>query len=105
LLDVREKEHFDVASIPGAINVPFSTFQAKSKSTSNGEIPHPNWLPKDVALDVPVYVVCRVGNDSQLVTRKLKDMGFDRNGERFIGDIKGGMKAWKREVDQTMPFT
>ncbi|KAJ2965483.1 hypothetical protein NUW58_g10875 [Xylaria curta] len=105
LLDVREKEHFDVANIPGAINVPFSTFQAKSRSTLNGDAPQLDWLPGDVGSSAPIYVVCRVGNDSQLVTRKLKDMGLDRQGERFIGDIKGGMKAWKLEVDQTMPFT
>ncbi|KAI1426546.1 ThiF family protein [Xylaria sp. FL1777] len=105
LLDVREKEHFDIANIPGAINIPFSTFQSKSRSTSNGDAPHLEWLPEDLGSDVPIYVVCRVGNDSQLVTRKLKDMGLDRHGERFIGDINGGMKAWKREVDQTMPFT
>ncbi|KAI1132446.1 adenylyltransferase [Nemania abortiva] len=105
LLDVREKEHFDVANIPGAISVPFSTFQARSRATPNGEAPQLNWLPEDVASDAPIYVVCRVGNDSQLVTKKLKDMGLDRDGERFIGDIKGGMKAWKLEVDGTMPFT
>ncbi|KAI0863765.1 adenylyltransferase [Xylaria cubensis] len=105
LLDVREKEHFDIANIPGAINVPFSTFQAKSRSTPKGDAPHVDWLPEDVASDTPIYVVCRVGNDSQLVTKKLKDMGLDRHGERFIGDIKGGMRAWKFEVDQTMPFT
>ncbi|KAI1813381.1 adenylyltransferase [Poronia punctata] len=104
LLDVREKEHFDIASIPGAINVPFSTFQAKSRSVTE-ENSHPDWLPEDMASDAPVYVVCRVGNDSQVVTRKLKDMGYDKNGERFIGDIRGGMKAWKLEVDQTLPFT
>ncbi|KAI0470299.1 adenylyltransferase [Xylaria cf. heliscus] len=105
LLDTREKEHFDIANIPGAINVPFSTFQAKSRSASNGDAPHLDWLPRDVASDTPIYVVCRLGNDSQLVTRKLKDMGLDRDGERFIGDIKGGMRAWKLEVDRTMPFT
>ncbi|KAI0533081.1 ThiF family protein [Xylaria digitata] len=105
LLDVREKEHFDIAKIPGAINIPFSTFQTKSRSTSNGDSPHLEWLPEDVGSDAPIYVVCRVGNDSQLVAKKLKDLGLDRHGERFIGDIKGGMKAWKFEVDQTMPFT
>ncbi|KAF2964323.1 hypothetical protein GQX73_g9245 [Xylaria multiplex] len=105
LLDVREKEHFDIAKIPGAINIPFSTFQTKSRSTSNGYSAHLEWLPEDVSSDTPIYVVCRVGNDSQLVAKKLKDLGLDRHGERFIGDIKGGMKAWKLEVNQTMPFT
>lgn len=109
LLDVREREHYDIASIPGAVNVPFSTFQAKSRSTTNGDADDPrrlDWLPDSVASsDAPIYVVCRVGNDSQLATKKLKDMGLDRHGERFIGDIRGGMRAWKLEVDQTMPFT
>ncbi|KAI0876315.1 adenylyltransferase [Hypoxylon argillaceum] len=105
LLDVREREHFDIANIPGAINVPFSTLQAKSRSTPNGDAHYMNWLLEDIGSDAPIYVVCRVGNDSQLVAKKLKDMGLDGHGERFIGDIKGGMKAWKLEVDQTMPFT
>lgn len=105
LLDVREKEHFDVANIPGAVNVPFSIFQSKSRAASNGDARSDDWLPGDVSSDVPIYVVCRLGNDSQIVTKKLKDMGFDRDGERFIGDIKGGMRAWKQEIDQTMPFT
>ncbi|KAI0203888.1 adenylyltransferase [Astrocystis sublimbata] len=105
LLDVREKEHFDIANIPRSINVPFSTFQAKSRATPSGDDPQLGWLPEDVASDAPIYVVCRVGNDSQLVTKRLKDMGLGRDGERFIGDIEGGMRAWKSEVDQTMPFT
>ncbi|KAI5922630.1 adenylyltransferase [Camillea tinctor] len=105
LLDVREKEHFDIASIPGAINVPFSTFQARNKATANGEEPRPEWLPENMSDDAAIYVVCRVGNDSQLVTQKLKEMGLDKNGTRFIGDIQGGMRAWKKEIDQTMPFT
>ncbi|KAI1498755.1 adenylyltransferase [Biscogniauxia marginata] len=105
LLDVREKEHFNIASIPGAVNVPFSTFQARNKATVNGEESRPDWLPAETPDDAAIYIVCRVGNDSQLVTQKLKDMGLDRHGERFIGDIQGGMRAWKQEVDRTMPFT
>lgn len=110
LLDVREKEHYNVASIPGSVNVPFSKFQAqntKLEGTSNGEEepPRPDWMPESLSPDAPIYVVCRVGNDSQLVTRKLKEMGLDQNGARFVGDIKGGMRAWKQEVDHTIPFT
>ncbi|KAI1640535.1 adenylyltransferase [Biscogniauxia mediterranea] len=105
LLDVREKEHFDIASIPGAVNVPFSTFQTRNKVQANGEEPRPDWLPEDMSDDAAIYVVCRVGNDSQLVTQRLKEMGLDRHGKRFIGDIRGGMRAWKEEIDQTMPFT
>ncbi|KAI1106704.1 adenylyltransferase [Jackrogersella minutella] len=105
LLDVREKEHFDIASIPGAINVPFSTLQSRRKSSGHDEGSRPEYIPKSLPADAPIYVVCRVGNDSQLVTQTLKGMGLDEDGERFIGDIEGGMLAWKHEVDRTMPFT
>lgn len=102
LLDVREREHFDIASIPGAVNVPFSSFQIRSTSAEQQK---PDWLPESLPPDAPIYVVCRVGNDSQLITQKLKEMGLDEAGKRFVGDIRGGMRSWKKDVDETIPFT
>lgn len=107
LLDVREKENFDICSIEGAINIPYSRFQRNAASETQGDGEpdiQPEWLPTDLPHDAPIYVVCRVGNDSQLVTKQLKEQGLDRGGERFIGDIKGGMRAWRDEVDKTLPF-
>ncbi|TLS26996.1 hypothetical protein PpBr36_05058 [Pyricularia pennisetigena] len=105
LLDVREKEHFDIANIPGAINIPFSKTQGPGACNNTKDNTKLDWLP-DVVADShsPVYVVCRVGNDSQTVARQLKDSGLDKQGKRFVGDVKGGMLAWKREVDSTLPF-
>ncbi|KAI6093491.1 adenylyltransferase [Hypoxylon rubiginosum] len=96
LLDVREKEHFNIASIPGAVNIPFSTMQSRST---------PEYISNVIPVDGPIYVVCRVGNDSQLVAQQLKEMRLEGDGERVIRDIKGGMLAWKHEVDSTLPFT
>ncbi|KND89950.1 Adenylyltransferase and sulfurtransferase uba4 [Tolypocladium ophioglossoides CBS 100239] len=95
LLDVREKEHFSLGSIPGAINVPISRFNR------GDEMPE---LTAAAGKDGPIYVVCRVGNDSQVAARKLKDLGFDNGGERFVGDISGGIQAWRGAVDPTLPF-
>lgn len=97
LLDVREKEHFDLCNIAGSINVPISEFM----STRGDAMP--DGLPKDIPSSTSIYVVCRVGNDSQIATQKLKDLGFGNN-RRFIKDIKGGMKAWKDTVDPSVPF-
>ncbi|KAI1395976.1 adenylyltransferase [Hypoxylon fuscum] len=105
LLDVREREHFYIASIPGAVNVPFSTLQSRGKPSADSQGSSPAYIPESLPADAPIYVVCRVGNDSQLATQRLKELGLDGKGGRFIGDIKGGMLAWKHEVDQTMPFT
>ncbi|KAH0491073.1 hypothetical protein TgHK011_002516 [Trichoderma gracile] len=101
LLDVREKEHFALCSIPGSVNVPISRFTARREGAEWEDlIPGLGLLPPDA----PIYVVCRVGNDSQIAARKLKDWGVDRDGERFIGDVFGGLKAWKDGVDPSLPF-
>ncbi|KAL1868913.1 Urmylation protein [Diaporthe australafricana] len=110
LLDVREKELFDVGCIEGALNIPYSKIQSagggKRPEGVDGaaEVELPDWIPPNLPEDGPIYVVCRVGNDSQLVAKQLKDLGLGRDGERLIGDIKGGMRAWKQEVDSTLPF-
>ncbi|KAH6608475.1 hypothetical protein Trco_001821, partial [Trichoderma cornu-damae] len=100
LLDVREKEHFGVCNIEGSINIPIGRFTAH-----RGQGPDlADLIPGGAPPDAPIYVVCRVGNDSQIAARKLKDWGADRGGERFVGDISGGLKAWKDAVDPSMPF-
>ncbi|KAH6691500.1 molybdenum cofactor synthesis protein [Plectosphaerella plurivora] len=106
LLDVREREHFNICSLPGATSIPLAAFLRDNQVPKEDEEqkPSPAWL-SEATDDTPIYVVCRVGNDSQLATRRLKEMGLDRNSSRFIGDIRGGMRAWKEEVDSTLPFT
>ncbi|CAK7269018.1 hypothetical protein SEPCBS57363_003389 [Sporothrix epigloea] len=103
LLDVREKEFYDMGSIDGAINIPFSLTTASLSSPQDNKMPA--WIPEGMAADkTPIYVVCRVGNDSQVVAKQLKSMGVDQQGTRFVGDIMGGLLAWKKEADSTFPF-
>ncbi|EFW99752.1 molybdenum cofactor biosynthetic protein [Grosmannia clavigera kw1407] len=112
LLDVREKEFFDMGSLDGALNLPFSRIQSaiqRSKRKTDAEeqesSPWPEWLPEGLGRhSAPVYVLCRVGINSQMVASQLKEMGLATDG-RFIGDIKGGIQAWKRNIDSTIPFT
>jgi adenylyltransferase/sulfurtransferase len=92
LVDVREKVQFDICSLDGSINIPFSTIQGSKPLDEQSE-----WLNGEM----DIYVVCRLGNDSQIIARKLKDDGFAEG--RYIGDIKGGLKAWKNEVDENWP--
>ncbi|KAG8668544.1 hypothetical protein FPOAC1_007927 [Fusarium poae] len=98
LVDVREKEHFDLCNISGSINIPISRFMS-----ARGEATPEGW-PSDLPPSTPIYLVCRVGNDSQIAAQKLKTLGIGNNGERFIGDISGGIKSWKDTVDPTVPF-
>ncbi|CAN8099666.1 unnamed protein product [Discula destructiva] len=116
LLDVREKELFDIAHIDGAVNVPYSRIQSSAARRSAAEKEKtavdggggglPEWMPEGLLLgeETEVVVVCRVGNDSQMVARLLLDLGLGRDGERWIGDIEGGMRDWRNWVDPTLPF-
>ncbi|XWX02366.1 hypothetical protein V2A60_010403 [Cordyceps javanica] len=121
LIDVREREHFGLSSIPGAVNVPISQLMRARVGGGGGGgsgsgsglaadaaeaqvAAAPNWMPADLPHSAPIYVVCRVGNDSQVAAQKLKELGLDRNGERFVGDIDGGLRAWREDVDPTLPF-
>ncbi|KAM0563188.1 hypothetical protein ACHAPJ_000904 [Fusarium lateritium] len=98
LVDVREKEHFDLCNISGSVNIPISRFMSVRGETT------PEGWPTELAPSTPIYFVCRIGNDSQIAAQKLKDLGLGNNGERFIGDILGGIKSWKDTVDPTVPF-
>ncbi|KAG5982706.1 hypothetical protein E4U55_001496 [Claviceps digitariae] len=108
LIDVRDAEHFSLASLPGSINVPIrrimSHRRSSSSSSSSSNQSWPEGFPADLPPDVPVYLVCREGNDSQIAATKLKELGLHRGGDRFVGDIAGGLRAWKRSVDGSLPF-
>ncbi|KAL2004651.1 hypothetical protein VTN00DRAFT_3179 [Thermoascus crustaceus] len=114
VIDVREKVQFDICSLENSINIPISKIissapprpQEEATTHPQAQPPMPAWLPPDIASPEskdPIYVVCRLGNDSQVAVKRLKELGLDRGGERFIGDIRGGFRAWREEVDPDWP--
>jgi adenylyltransferase/sulfurtransferase len=109
LVDVREKVQFELCSLGGSINIPYSTISRRSVSTSTSPSPQPlpeeDWVKglRNAADGQPIYVVCRLGNDSQLAVGKMKEFGLDGGGTRWIGDIRGGLRAWNEHVDPEFP--
>ncbi|KAI9814817.1 MAG: Urmylation protein [Pycnora praestabilis] len=107
LVDVREKVQFDICSLDGSINVPFSDIQSgnalRSQEDESTGHSKPSWIPQSFPPEASIHVVCRLGNDSQLAVRKLKEAGLDDGGKRYIGDIRGGWRAWRHEVDESWP--
>lgn len=116
VLDVREKEFFELGSIPGAVNAPYSALHrvfagggatGRDGGRADAEALVARWFPPGSEPGSPrdVFVVCRVGNDSQLVVRQLLDgAGGGEAGGWRCRDIRGGIRAWRDEVDGTMPF-
>ena len=101
LVDVRDKIQFDICHISGSINIPIAELNAVTADNVN----HPAHSALNAlrASTAPIYTVCRFGNDSQLAVQKFKSLGYEDNGRRYIGDIKGGLRAWKEDVDPAWP--
>lgn len=112
VIDVRDKVQFGICNLDNSINIPISNILATQSSATRGadsdQPSHqlPAWLPAELASSEsidPIYVVCRLGNDSQIAVKAMKDLGLDRDGQRFIGDIRGGFCAWREQIDPEWP--
>lgn len=57
-------------------------------------------LPAEVRDAEAVYVICRLGNDSQAAVHMLKEAGVA--GGR-VWDVKGGIREWARTAPEGFP--
>lgn len=103
LIDVRETLQFNIAHLPNSINIPFSTLTPSLISSTAGVWQQLPWIPEDLEPEASIVVICGRGNDSQVVVKMLKENGYDGGGKRWVGDIEGGLRAWKEEVDGGWP--
>ena len=111
LLDVRDETQFGICNFPGSINIPLSVIEALSYNTgrivdaaqSEQHRKKLDVLRQQQPPNQPIYTICRFGNDSQIAVRKLRELGYDNDGKRRIGDIQGGLQAWAQDVDPQWP--
>ncbi|CDO77184.1 hypothetical protein BN946_scf184705.g9 [Trametes cinnabarina] len=92
VLDVRPRTEFEICHLPGSTNVPIKEL------LTNPSVVAEQLGSKDPEADI--YVVCRLGNDSQLAVHALRDAG--RTG--VVKDLIGGLRAWAKEVDGNFPI-
>ena len=88
LIDVRSSNEFEICQLKKSINVPMKTIM--------GDKIDENLLKK--MNKVPVFVVCRRGNDSQLAVRHLQS-----RLTTHPKDLIGGLHAWTKQVDPNFP--
>jgi len=86
LLDVREKVQFEICSLPHSLHIPLNQLE-----------PH---MEEIYQKKLPVYVVCRRGNDSQIAVEQLKK----KYGDILAKDIVGGLQQWTLTVDPDFPL-
>jgi adenylyltransferase/sulfurtransferase len=110
ILDVRPKTEFGICHLPLSIRTsslpdshPRFEFEHSSLIKSI-DVPLYNLVasPGDyVSPEFETYVVCRLGNDSQIAADALRSARPDPTF--VIKDLVGGLRAWSREVDPGFP--
>lgn len=83
LLDVRESWEREIATIPGSCHIPM------------GEVPD---RLHEVPVDQTVVVQCHHGGRSMQVARLLLSKGYAQ-----VYNLAGGIDAWAKEVDDSLP--
>jgi rhodanese-related sulfurtransferase len=83
VLDVREPWEIEIASIPDTVSIPLGAIAARFR-----ELP----------ADLPIAVLCHHGGRSAQATAWLRSQGFDR-----ATNVAGGIDAWSRLVDPSVP--
>ncbi|CAE7199514.1 unnamed protein product [Rhizoctonia solani] len=107
IIDTRPPTEFAICSIPGSVNIPLPLLLKAPESY--------------VSISTPTFVVCRLGNDSQVAASALRS-AIKANGDSLeiypdevlgsilsashhrIVDVIGGLRAWAQEVDPSFPI-
>ena len=84
LVDVREDFEREIADLP----------EVGQKRIPLGGLPH---RTSELERERPLVLYCRSGSRSGLATAALRDLGFTN-----VRNLKGGLLAWKEEVDPSI---
>lgn len=98
LIDVRGSNQFDICKLPASVNIPIDDI-LKNRRTDE-------LLAKITTAEttqIPVFVICRRGNDSQLAVQHLTPI-FKKHGLDPPKDIVGGLHAWTHNIDKCFPI-
>ncbi|XP_055638765.1 adenylyltransferase and sulfurtransferase MOCS3 [Toxorhynchites rutilus septentrionalis] len=99
LIDVRGANQFEICQLPASVNIPIDDI-LKNRRTDE-ILEHVSRMTTSASM--PVFIVCRRGNDSQLAVRHLSPL-FQKSGMSLPRDIVGGLHAWTRGIDPDFPI-
>jgi sulfur-carrier protein adenylyltransferase/sulfurtransferase len=84
LLDVREPHELEISALPGALNISLGALASRLSELDSAE---------------EMVVFCKAGTRSTRALELLVTAGFKK-----VKNLKGGINAWAREVDQSLPI-
>jgi len=84
LVDVREPHELEISKLPDAKNIPLGQLAARLSELDSAE---------------EMVVFCKGGTRSARALELLVSAGFKK-----VKNLKGGINAWAKEVDQNLPI-
>jgi rhodanese-related sulfurtransferase len=84
LLDVREPWEYQTANLPNSLLMPMGEVASRAHT--------------ELDPDAPIVVLCHHGVRSLNVTMWLRNQGFEH-----AQSLSGGIDAWSRTIDPTIP--
>ena len=83
ILDVREPWECAIVALPGTLNIPLAQVPQRLK---------------ELDPDAELIAMCKSGGRSLRAAEFLQKAGFKR-----ISNLTGGIGAWARDIDPTLP--
>jgi len=84
LVDVREPHELEISRLPNATNIPLGQLAARLAELDSAE---------------EMVIFCKSGSRSARGLELLASAGFKK-----VKNLKGGINAWAREVDKSLPI-
>lgn len=105
LLDVRPLVEVDICHLPFSLNIPLSSLEERKSDHIRLLQERISQLQQQMEGDrrPPVYVICKLGNDSQKAVQVMEKMSWSEVDSIAVKDISGGLMAWAKRIDPTFP--
>jgi adenylyltransferase/sulfurtransferase len=84
LLDVREPHELEISALPNAVNIPLGQLAGRLTELDSAE---------------EMVIFCKGGTRSARALELLVSAGFKK-----VKNLKGGINAWAKEVDESLPI-
>jgi len=88
ILDVRPSIEYEICQLPGSENIPLKELLRSPENVV------------EVGSNEDMYIVCRLGNDSQIAAETLRTV----NKNVIVKDMIGGLRGWSTYVDPQFPI-
>ncbi|NXK98906.1 MOCS3 sulfurtransferase, partial [Formicarius rufipectus] len=105
LLDVRPRVEVEICRLQHALHIPLRDLRdgrAEPLHSLASRVREER-QETDGSAPLPVYVICKLGNDSQKAVKILRELPAKEFGSLLVKDVKGGLMAWAAKIDPTFP--